>query len=432
MQSDIEKISDLERRMTLIININDVEKEVQLQLNSLAKTAKTPGFRPGKVPINILSNIHGVSIRHDVVTNMVNDSLKKRIDSAGLKIAGIPIINPLDSNNDNSLFFDVKFFIYPDIELPDFSTISINHYICNITDKEIDKTIEILRQQHATYLPIDNRSIRDGDKITVDFIGTIDGNIFNGGKSENFPFIVGNKQMLEEFNSNVIGMILGETKKFNLNFPKNYHDSSLSGKEAEFTVNIKSIEEPILPNIDDKFITSLGFKNGNIDDFKKSIRNSIERESNLQLAQKNKNAVIDSLIDNIKFPLPKPLVDKEIDICVSLSKEEMKKQNKNFAIPREAFFNDANRRVQTGLILSKIVNEFDISIKIEDIKAYINNLSKNYSSDDRNKFMNQYLSNENLISNTRSILLEEKAINYVLEKSIVIDKIIEFEDLMRI
>ncbi|AWD32353.1 Trigger factor [Candidatus Kinetoplastibacterium sorsogonicusi] len=432
MQSMIEIVSGLERRIKLSINESDVKKEVQNQLKKLSKTAKISGFRPGKVPINILSNTYAANIRYDVITNMINDQFKKQIDSSGLKIVGIPDIKPIDSNQDNNLIFDAKFYIYPEISLPDIKNLSIKHYICNITDEDVNKTIDILRKQQAKYSVINNRAAKHEDKVVIDFEGTIDNIAFAGGQAKDFSFIIGQKQMLEQFESEIIGMLSGEQKSFSLQFPADYHNKELSQKIAKFNVSLKSISEPLLPPFDENFIKSFGYKDIDLEHFKQIIKNNIEKESLIQIKNKNKFAIFSELISNTEFDLPKPLIDQEIDNCISQMQSEMKNynENQNREIPRDIFVEEASRRVKIGLLLSKIIEEYNLSVKFEEIQERINTLSKNY--DHPEKFIKKYSSDTNFISNIKAIISEDKVIEYISQIAKMNDEIINFENLMRI
>jgi trigger factor len=277
MPANVENLGTLERRVSMSVPVQDIEKQVDARLKQLARNVKMPGFRPGKVPLKIVAQTYGPQVRNEVLGDAVQKSFTDAVKEANLRVAGYPKIEPKDASNDQALEFSATFEVYPDVRLGDVSGAAIEHPKVAVDDAAVAKTLEVLRKQRTKFVAA-GRPAKDGDKLTVDFHGTIGGAPFEGGQAENFIFALGEGRMLPEFEAAARGMSAGESKSFSVKFPADYHGKDVAGKEASFTLAVKNIDEAQLPEIDAEFARSLGVADGDVDKMRGEIRAYVERE----------------------------------------------------------------------------------------------------------------------------------------------------------
>jgi trigger factor len=433
MQPVVETLSGLKRRVDLSVSVADVEKEVQAQLKRVARTAKVPGFRPGKVPMAMLERSHGPGIRYDVINTQVGQAFEQAIDSAKLRIAGAPSIEPkTEGVPDDTLAFSATFEVYPEVALPDLGTLAVKRYESPVADAQVDQTIEVLRKQRATYQARDDRAAQDGDRVTLDFAGTIDGVPFDGGKAEGFPFVLGQGRMLPEFETAAKGMKAGETKVFPLTFPADYQGKEVAGKTAEFTITVKEVAEAILPVVDAEFAKALGQSEGDVDALKADIRKNIEREAKMRLLGRTKNSVMDALAEAAKFDVPAALVESDVNSRVAAAREELKQRGLPNAdtvpIPPEAFSAESERRVRLGLLVSELVKQAQLQAKPEQVRARIEEFAQNY--EEPAQVVSYYLSDRQRRAEIEALVVEDNVVSYVLDKAQVTDEQVPFDQLM--
>jgi trigger factor len=433
MQPVVETLSGLKRRVDLSVSVADVEKEVQAQLKRVARTAKVPGFRPGKVPMGMLERSHGPGIRYDVINTQVGRAFEEAVDSAKLRIAGAPSIEAkTEGVADDTLAFSATFEVYPEVAVPDLASLSITRYDTPVTDAQVDQTIEVLRKQRATYEAREGRAAQDGDRVTLDFAGTIDGVPFDGGKAEAFPFVLGQGRMLPEFEAAALGLKAGDTKVFPLNFPADYQGKEVAGKTAEFTITIKEVAEAVLPAVDGEFAKSLGQAEGDVEKLKADIRKNIEREAKTRLLGRTKNSVMDALAEAAKFEVPAALVDSDVGSRVAAAREELKQRGlpnaDSVPIPPEAFSTESERRVRLGLLVSELVKEAQLQAKPEQVRARIEEFAQNY--EEPAQVVSYYLSDRQRRAEIEALVVEDNVVSYVLEKAKVTDEQVPFDQLM--
>jgi len=312
MQPEVEILSGLERRVDLVVSMADVEKEVQAQLKRVARTAKVQGFRPGKAPLSLIERSHGPGIRYDVINAEVGKSLDKVIGDANLRVAGTPSLEPkTEGVEEGVMAFSATFEVYPEVQVPDLSALQVKRAKVNVGDAEVQRTLDILRKQRATYEAREGRAAQDDDRVTLDFVGTIDGEAFDGGSAEKFPFVLGQGRMLPEFETAVRGMKAGESKTFPLTFPEQYGSKAVAGKTAEFKITVTEVAEPMLPAVDAEFAKSLGQAEGDVDKLLADIRANIEREAKARAQARSKGSVMDALAAACTFDVPKALVESD-------------------------------------------------------------------------------------------------------------------------
>lgn len=433
MQPVVETLSGLERRIDLSVSVADVEKEVQAQLKRVARTAKVAGFRPGKAPLSILERSHGPGIRFDVINAQVGKAFEQAVEGAKLRIAGSPSLEPkTDGAEEGALAFSATFEVYPEVAVPDLSTLSVTRYDTPVADAEVDRTIDVLRKQRATFEAREDRAAQDGDRVTLDFIGTIDGVPFEGGKAEGFPFVLGQGRMLPEFEAAAKGLKAGESKVFPLTFPDDYQGKEVAGKTAEFTITVKEVAEGILPAVDAEFAKSLGQAEGDVEKLKADIRANIEREAKTRLQARTKNSVMDALAEAAKFDVPKALVDSDVQTRIAAAREELKQRGipnaESVPIPPEAFSTESERRVRLGLLVSELVKQAQLQAKPEQVRARIEEFAQNY--EEPAQVVSYYLADRQRRAEIEAIVVEDNVVAHVLEHAKVTDEQLPFDQLM--
>jgi trigger factor len=433
MQPVVEKLSGLERRVDLVVSIADIEKEVQAQLKRVARTAKVQGFRPGKAPLSIIERSHGPGIRYDVINSEVGRTLEKVIGEAKLRVAGTPNLEPkTDGVEEGSMAFSATFEVYPEVSVPDLTALQVKRANVTVGDAEIQRTIDILRKQRASYEAREGREAQDDDRVTLDFAGTIDGVAFEGGTAEKFPFVLGQGRMLPEFETAVRGMKAGDTRTFPLTFPEEYGSKEVAGKTAEFKITVTEVAEPVLPEVDAEFAKSLGQAEGDVDKLLADVRANIEREVKSRAQARTKGSVMDALVQACSFDVPKSLVENDAQSRVTAAREELKQRGvpnaESVPIPVEAFTAESERRVRLGLLVSELVQSADLQAKPEQVRARIEEFAQNY--EEPAQVVAYYLSDRQRRSEIEAIVLEDNVVDYVLSKAQVTDEDVAFDELM--
>ncbi|MEY3629812.1 MAG: trigger factor [Pseudomonadota bacterium] len=433
MQPVVETLSGLERRIELSVLLADVETAVQAELKRAARTAKAPGFRPGKVPMAMLERTHAPGIRYDAINDKVGQAFEKAIEASGLRIAGAPKLEPkTEGTPEGTLAFFATFEVYPAVTVPDLSGLKIKRAVTTVGEAEVQRTVDILRKQRAEYAARDGRAAQDDDRVTLDFAGTIDGVPFEGGKADAFPFVLGQGRMLPEFEAAARGMKAGESKVFPLAFPADYGGKDVAGKTAEFTINVKEVAEPVLPVIDAEFAKSLGQPEGDVEKLLADIRGNIEREVKARTLARTKTSVMDALIGAVSFDVPKSLVDSECQARVQAARAELTQRGvpnaDKMPIPADAFTAEAERRVRLGLLVSELVQQAQLQAKPEQVRARIEEFAGNYEKPA--EVVSYYLSDRARRAEVEGIVLEDNVVQHALAKAQVEDEQVPFDQIM--
>jgi trigger factor len=433
MQPEVEILSGLERRVDLAVSVADVEKEVQAQIKRVARTAKIQGFRPGKAPLAMIERSHGPGIRYDVINKEVGRSLDKTIEEAKLRVAGVPNLEPkTEGVADGVMAFSATFEVYPEITAPDLTVLQVKRADIKVGDADVQRTIDILRKQRADYQAREDRAAVDDDRVTLDFAGTVDGQPFEGGSAEKFPFILGQGRMLPEFETAVRGMKAGDGKTFPLQFPADYGGKEVAGKTAEFKITVTEVAEPVLPEVDAEFAKSLGQAEGNVEKLLADVRANIQREVASRAHARTKASVMDALVSTCTFEVPKALVENDIQNRIVAAREELKQRgvpnSDTVPIPPDAFKVESERRVRLGLLVSELVNSADLQAKPEQVRARIEELAKNYEQPAQ--VVAYYLADRQRRSEIEAIVLEDNVVDLVLSKAHVNDENVSFDELM--
>ena len=440
MATAVENLGKLERRLTLSFPLSDVRTEVEKRLKKQAKTARAPGFRPGKVPLKMVAAQYGYQIESDVLNDKVGQAFNDAANEAQLRVAGMPKIEPKQDAPEGMLAFDATFEVYPEVSLPDLATIDIETVKTDVTDAEIDKTIDILRKQRVHYHTKGEAGehgdggepvAANGDRVTVDFVGVIDNVEFPGGKAEDYAFVLGEGRMLPEFEAATVGLKVGESKTFPLAFPEDYHGKDVAGKTAEFTITLKKLEWAHLPEVDAEFAKSLGIEDGSIEKMREDIKVNLEREVNARIKARNKEAVMDALVKHTEMDVPKVMIEQDSQRLAEQTRQDMAQRGmdvKSLPFPADLFATKAERRVRLGLILSQLVQENSLQATQEQVKAQIEDFSQSY--EDPKEVLKYYYSDRRRLGEVEALVLEENVVNYVLGKAKVTTKDIAFDELM--
>ncbi len=433
MQPVVEILSGLERRVDLVVSVADVEKEVQAQLKRVARTAKVQGFRPGKAPLSLIERSHGAGIRYDVINTEVGRSLDKIIGESKLRVAGTPNLEAkTEGVDEGSMAFSATFEVYPEVAVPDLTALEVKRARVEIGDAEVQRTIDILRKQRANYEARDDRAAQDDDRITLDFVGTIDGVAFEGGTAEKFPFVLGQGRMLPEFETAVRGMKAGESKTFPLTFPEEYGSKEVAGKTAEFNITVTEVAEAVLPEMNAEFAKSLGQPEGDVEKLVADVRANIEREVKSRAQARTKASVMDALVAACSFDVPKSLVQNDAQGRVAAAREELKQRGvpnaDSMPIPAEAFTAESERRVRLGLLVSELVQSADLQAKPEQVRSRIEEFAQNYEQPAQ--VVAYYLSDRQRRAEIEAIVLEDNVVDHVLSQAKVADEDVAFDELM--
>lgn len=440
MATAVETLGKLERRLTISFPLTDVRTEVEKRLKKQAKTAKAPGFRPGKVPLKMVAAQYGYQIESDVLNDRVGRAFNQAANENQLRVAGFPKIEPKDAADEGMLSFEATFEVFPEFTINDLSGVDIETVQADVSDAEIDKTIDILRKQrvhfHAKGVAGEHGDggepvAADGDRVTVDFTGAIDGVEFPGGKADDYAFVLGEGRMLPEFEAATLGLKVGESKTFPLAFPEDYHGKDVAGKTADFTITLKQLEWAHLPEVDAEFAKSLGIEDGDADKMRADIKVNLEREVAGRVKARNKEAVMDALVAATEMDVPQVMIEQDAERLAEQTRADMTQRGMDVSsmpFPKELFATKAERRVRLGLILSQLVGENNLQATSEQVKAQIEDFAQSY--EDPKEVLKYYYSDRNRLGEIEALVLEENVVNYVLGKAKVTTKSVAFDELM--
>ena len=433
MAVTVETLEKLERKITLSLPLGSIESEVQTRLKRLARTVKMDGFRPGKVPMTVVSQRYGYSVQYEVMNDKVGEAFSVAANEAKLRVAGQPNISQKEGAPEGEMHFVAVFEVYPEVKIADLSKATIERVSAEVTEEAIAKTIEILRKQRRTFAQrAADAPAQEGDRATIDFEGKIDGETFAGGKAEDFQFLVGEGQMLKEFEDAVRGMKSGESKTFPLSFPEDYHGKDVAGKQADFMVTVKKLEAAHLPEVNGAFAKVLGIPDATLEGLHADIKKNLERELKFRLLARNKNAVMDALIASAELDLPKSSIQTELERLVEGARADLKqrgiKDAEKAPIPEDLFRPQAEKRVRLGLVVAELVRANSLEAKPEQLKAHIDELSASYEKPE--EVVRWYLGDRRRMAEVEAVVIENNVTEFVLGKAQVTDKAVSFDELM--
>ena len=433
MAVNVETLEKLERKMTLTLPVETIQHEVDARLRKLARTVKMDGFRPGKVPMGVVAQRYGYSVQYEVVNDKVGEAFFNAANEAKLRVAGQPTITEKDGAPEGQIAFDAVFEVFPEVKIGDLSGVAVEKATAEVSDEAIDRTLDILRKQRRTFAQrAKEAGAEDGDRVTIDFAGKIDGEPFEGGKAEGFQFIVGEGQMLKEFEDAVRGMKAGESKTFPLAFPEDYHGKDVAGKTADFLVTVQKIEAAHLPDVNEALAKSLGVAEGTVEGLRADIKKNLEREVKYRLISRNKQAAMDALVSVAELDLPKSSVQAELDRMIESARADLKarglKDVEKLPIPEDSFRPQAERRVRLGLVLAELVRAHNLQATPEQLKAQVQELASSYEKPE--EVVRYYYADNRRLADVEAMVIENNVTDFVLGQAKVTEKALPFDELM--
>ena len=429
--SSVETVSALERRLNASISQQVLRNEVSARLKNIGRQVKIAGFRPGKVPAKLVEQHYGAQAQQEALSDAVRRSFVEAVQTNQLKLVGDPQfeIKTQDLNADE-IEYSATFEVYPEVVLGDLSGLTIERLIYEVTQADVDNTIATLRKQRVAF-EITNRTAQAEDQVNIDFIGKLNGAVFEGGEAKDYPLVLGVGHMLPEFEAAVTGMKTGETKSFDMTFPETYHGKDVAGKQVTFTITMNQVDAPKLPELDAEFAKSIGIADGDVGKLQDEIRTNLVREVARRLKVRNKDAAMDALLEVAKFDVPKISVAWEAEGLMRKTMQDMESRGmkmKGVTLPLELFKERAERRVKLGMILADRVQKCDLSAKPEQIKAMIREYAQSF--DQPEDVIRWYASDPQRMKEVENLVLEENVVSWAMSQTKIVDKKAEFNELM--
>ncbi len=430
MQTNVEELGALERRLNVSVARDAVETEVENRLRHLARTAKLHGFRPGKVPLKVVAQQYGLQVRQQVLEDTLKKSFSETVREQNLRVAGYPHFEARPAPEEADGFeFSATFEVYPDIVVGDLSGARIDRPVVDVTSSDVDNTLEVLRKQRVEFSPAE-RPAQKGDRVSIDYSGLIDGVEFAGGKAENFTLVLGEGRLLKDFEEPLAGMESGQSKTIEVTFPADYHGKEVAGKTAVFTVKVNGVEAAKLPEVDSEFARSLGVADGDIEKMRDEIHANLEREASTRVKKRLKDQVMQALLEATDISSPKALVESELERLSHETRQDLAARGlgANVSLPQDLLRERAQHRVKLGLILGEMVKAHELHPAAEQVRAIVEDFAQSYENPA--EVIKWHYSAPERLKDAESVALEDNVVNWVLEKVTVEDKAMTLDELM--
>jgi len=430
MQANQETVNTLERRIDMSVTLADIDKDVDVRLKKLSRTVKMPGFRPGKVPLNVVARTYEMQARTEAIEAAVGKAFDEAVRAQNLRVAGHPRVEPKQAAVEGTLEFSAVFEVYPEVVVGDLSGCEIERPVLEVSEGEVVQTLEVLRKQRTSFEEVD-RAAASGDQVVVDFTGRKDGVPFEGGQAQDFPFVINAGSMLKEFDANVTGLKAGETKTFDLTFPVDYHAKQMAGQTVQFEVAVKKVEVPVLPEIDSDFAKALGVADGDIAKLREEIRENLTREVRQRIQTRIKDQVMDALLAVTPIEAPKALVQVESERLLENARADLEARGlaaKNITLKPEMFADRAVRRVKLGLIVGELVKINELRGTSEQVRALIQEMAESY--EDPSELVRWYYAQPERLIGAEAVVTEDNVVEWVCSKVKTNDKPVSFDELM--
>lgn len=426
MQVSVETTSGLERRMTVEIPKEKIDSEIQSRLKNLAGRVKMSGFRPGKVPFNVIQKRYGGQVEKEVLGEVVQSSFYEAVNQEKLRPAGMPHIETDDKKSENNLAYTATFEVYPEITLAPMDQIQLEKPVIDITDADIDQMIDTIRKQRLQWQVVD-RAAQNGDKVTIDFEGKIDDVAFEGGTGKSMPVELGSGRMIPGFEEQLVGVCANEEKSLNIDFPADYHGKDVAGKAATFTTKVISVEESIMPELNEDFVKSMGVSDGSLETFRAQVKANMQREAEQKVNSQVKQQVLEGLIKHNEFDIPKTLIDGEIKNLIQQQRQELGEEAAKELNPTN-FEEQARRRVALGLILSEIVSQKEIKVSPAKVRNIIDGIASSYEHPE--DVVKYYYGDKQRLAEVENYALEGEVVDWVITQASVTEKPTAFNELV--
>lgn len=430
MQVSVETTQGLERQVTITVPAEVISKDVDARLRQLAKTQRIHGFRPGKVPVKVIQQRYGAAVAQDVAGDVMQKSFVEAIVAQKLNPAGTPALTPSPIKIGEDFTFVAKFEIYPEVAVQNLDKIAIEKPTCDILESELDEMVETLQKQHASWDQVE-REATDGDKLDINFIGKVDGEEFDGGQAENFALELGTGRMIPGFEEGVIGHKAGEQFTIDVNFPDEYHAEHLKGKAAQFDITVNKVEAKTLPELNEEFFKLFAPKELTLESLKVDVKANMQRELDQAVKANIKEQALNGLVDNNELEVPAALITGEIEQLKKQAVERFNQYNSDNQpdLPDEIFKDQAERRVKIGLLLGEVIKLNKIEVDDTRLDSTIETMAASY--EDPAQVVEYYKNNEDMLNNIRNIVVEDQAVDYILDQANLSDKVVEFSEFMK-
>ncbi|MBA1275073.1 trigger factor [Stutzerimonas azotifigens] len=428
MQVSVESTSALERRMTIGVPAERIETEVNKRLQQTASRAKIPGFRPGKVPMSVIRQRYEAAARQEVLGDVIQATFYEAVVSEKLNPAGAPAVEPKVFEKGKDLEYIATFEVFPEFEVAGFDGIEVERLSADVADSDVDNMLEILRKQNTRYEAVD-RAAENGDQLTIDFVGKIDGEAFAGGSANGTQLVLGSGRMIPGFEDALVGVKAGEERVINPTFPEDYQNLDLAGKTAEFTVTVSAVAAPQLPELNEEFFAQFGVQEGGLDGFRAEVRKNMERELRQAIKSKVKNQVMEGLITTNQIDAPKSLIDNEVNRLRVQAVQQFGGNIQPDQLPAELFQEQAKRRVVLGLIVAEVVKQKELKPDEARVRELIEEMASAYQEPEQ--VVSWYYKNDEQMNEVRSVVLEEQVVDTVLQQAKVTDKSVSYEEAVK-
>jgi trigger factor len=426
MQFTVTNTSGLERRVEVQIPHTRVAGEVDRKLRELSRTANVRGFRKGKVPLPVIKQQYGTQVHGDTVSELIRQGYSDAVNQEKLRPAGGPRIEPIQVAPGNDLKFAAVFEVMPEVSIKPVEELAIERPVAEISESDVDAMLESMRKQRVTYQAVDRPAQKD-DRVVVDFAGRVDGVAFEGGTGTDMTVVIGGGRAIPDFENAIIGLSKGESKTAPVKFPDNYGAKELAGKNAEFDLTAKSVEEPVLPVVDEEFAKAFGLGDGGVAELRAEVRKSMEREASDAIRTKLRNQVFEALARENQVDLPNALVDEQIQQLQLDLLQRMGRSDASQMPPREPFIEPAQRRVKLGLLIGELIRREQISVDRARVLARLEEVASGYP--DPAQVQRAYLQNADAMRQIETSVMEDLAVDWVIGKARVTDSPISFAEL---
>ncbi len=428
MQVTVETLEGLQRRLNITVPAANIEDAVATELRNIAKNRRFDGFRKGKVPMKMVAKMYGKAVRQDVLGEVMQRHFIEAIVKEKINPAGAPTFAPVEIGEGKDLVFTATFEVYPEVELKGLENIAVEKPAAEVTDADVAEMLETLRKQQATWKEVDEAA-ENGKRVSIDFVGSIDGVEFEGGKAENFPLEMGAGRMIPGFEDGIVGKTKGMEFVIDVTFPEDYHAENLKGKAAKFAIKVNKVEARELPELNDEFVARFGVAEGGVDALKAEVRKNMERELKQAIKARIKEQAIEGLVKENEIQVPSALIDQEINVLRQQAAQRFGGNVEAAAqLPRELFEEQAKRRVVVGLLLGEVIRTHELKADEDKVKALITEMATAY--EDPSEVVSYYEQNQQLMNNMRNVALEEQAVDAIIAKAKVTEKAISFSELM--
>lgn len=430
--SNVETLSGLQRRLNASIPQQQLRGEMEARLKRIGRTAKVHGFRPGKVPYKVLEQQYGPSVQQEVLGESLQRTFADAAISNKLQVAGYPQFEIKTADlNAPQIEFSATFEVYPDVTLGDISGESVTRVVFTLSDSDVEETINTLRKQRAVFEKAD-RAAQNDDQVRIDFSGTLNGVVFEGGEGKDIALVLGAGRMLPDFEKAIIGMKAGETKSFDMTFPADYHGKDVAGKQVTFTITVHTVEEAHLPEVDAEFAKALGAADGDVAKLKQEIRDNVGREAERRAKVRNKDSAMDALLKIAQLEVPKVLLESEAQNLMQQTMQDMEgrgmKIPKGMQLPTDMFVERATKRVKLGLILAELVKKYELQAKPEQTRALIQEYAQSYEHPE--EVVRWYAAEPGRMREVENLVLEDNVVAWVMAGAKVSDQKMTLSELM--